>query len=174
MRSKKMSKKFQPLSKILLSLLIITGFALGNEHEGWHEFDNGLSISAEETKPVFIDFYTDWCHWCKVLDEKTFSDTEVKNYMDEHFVKIKVNAEDQTDEQTFNGHTMNSAQLARAFGVTGYPALAFLDKNQNLITLVPGFLPPEKFIHVLKYMKEECYAQKVTFEEYLEKGCNKQ
>lgn len=163
------------LNKILKTFflfLVVFSFAMAGElGEGWYEFDQGLSVADEESKPVLIDFYTEWCHWCKVLDQKTFADETVKNYMDENFIRIKVHAEETSDEQTYLGKTYNSAELARAFNVTGYPALAFLDKDQNLVTLLPGFLPPEKFINVLKYMKKECYTQNISFEQYLENGC---
>lgn len=159
------------ISSMVLVVVVIFSFGFAGEVEGWYEFDEGMTHSVKESKPVFIDFYTDWCHWCKVLDEKTFSDVDVQKYMEENFVKIKVNAEDRRDEQTYNGITMSSAELAKAFGVTGYPALAFLDKEQKLVTLVPGFLPPERFIHVLKYMKEECYTKDVSFEDFMKKGC---
>ncbi|MBN2281335.1 MAG: thioredoxin fold domain-containing protein [Candidatus Marinimicrobia bacterium] len=161
----------QFFSVLMLTFLWVT-FAFATEHEGWFEFDRGLELSSDQSKPVLIDFYTDWCHWCKVLDEKTFSDPVVKKYMDTHFIRIKVHAETNDDEQTYKGQTFTSAQLARAFRVTGYPALAFLDKNQEIVTLVPGFLPPEKFINVLKYIKEECYTTGISFQDYLDKGCN--
>lgn len=157
---------------MIVVLFLLSSVVIANQQDGWYEFDKGLQASVDESKPVLIDFYTEWCHWCKVLDEKTFADETVKNYMDEHFIRIKVHAEEQNDEQTYMGTTYTSAELARAFRVTGYPALAFLDKNQEIVTLVPGFLPPEKFINVLKYIKEECYTQDISFEEYLENGCN--
>lgn len=157
---------------MIVVLFLLSTVLMANQQEGWYEFDKGLQASANESKPVLIDFYTEWCHWCKVLDEKTFADETVKKYMDDHFVRIKVHAEEQNDEQTYQGNTYTSAELARAFRVTGYPALAFLDKNQEIVTLIPGYLPPEKFINVLKYIKEECYTQDISFEQYLENGCN--
>ena len=157
----------------IISLLLLINFSFGEEHKGWYEFDNGLEASVKESKPVLIDFYTDWCHWCKVLDKKTFSDKSVLEYMDTNFIRIKVDAEETKDEQSYDGKTMSSSKLAKVFGVTGYPALAFLDKDQKLITIVPGFLPPEKFINVLKYIKEECYTKDVSFEEYMMTGCEK-
>ena len=33
--------------------------------------DDALKLSKESNKPIMIDFYTDWCGWCKVLDEKS-------------------------------------------------------------------------------------------------------
>ncbi len=166
-----MFDKSLKMLQLIFLLTLLFNITIANEHEGWQEFDNGIKLSEEQSKPVLIDFYTSWCHWCKVLDQKTFSDAEVLKYMDEHFIKIKVNAEDRSDEQTYEGQTYSSAQLAKSFRVTGYPALAFLDKNQKIVTLVPGFLPPEKFINVLKYMKEECYTKDVSFEDFMKNGC---
>ncbi len=156
----------------LLLLLILATFGFSTEHEGWFEFNQGIEASADQSKPVLIDFYTDWCHWCKVLDEKTFSDATVQKYMDDNFIRIKVHAETTDDVQSYQGQNYTSAQLARAFKVTGYPALAFLDKNQEIVTLIPGFLPPEKFINVLRFIKDECYATGITFDEFLKNGCN--
>ena len=166
-----MSKKIMKIIPLIFLTIFLSNITAVAEDKGWEEFDAGLAKSAKESKPVLIDFYTDWCHWCKVMDEKTFENDEVKTYLDKYFVKIKVNAEERRDKQTYEGKTYNSVKLARTFGVTGYPALAFLDKNQKLITLVPGFLPPEKFINVLKYMKDECYTKDVSFEDFMKNGC---
>ena len=52
----------------------------------WLSFTEGIELAEQEKKPVVIDFYTSWCRWCKVMDEKTFSDPEVQSYLAEYFV----------------------------------------------------------------------------------------
>ena len=51
------------------------------------------AAAQEQNKPIFIDFSTDWCGWCKVMDNKTFSDPEVIKFMNDNFICLKVDAE---------------------------------------------------------------------------------
>ncbi|MCF7886147.1 MAG: thioredoxin fold domain-containing protein [Candidatus Marinimicrobia bacterium] len=165
--------KIQKLS--LLALILVFSFLIAKESESnWFKFDNGVAQSNKTEKPVLIDFYTDWCHWCDVMDEKTFSNPEVEEYLDNNFVKIRVNAEDKNTSHSFQGNNYNSVELARAFNVTGYPSIAFLDNNQQVITVIPGYIPADKFIKVLEYIEQECYKKQVSFEEYLNKGCEEE
>jgi thioredoxin-related protein len=135
----------------------------------WLSFGAGIELAGREKKPVVIDFYTSWCRWCKVMDEKTFSDPEVESYLAEHFVSIRINAESRTERFKFKGREYTPVELTRAFGVRGFPSLAYLDRGGELITVVPGFVPKETFLPFLHYIQKECYKQQMTFEEFLAK-----
>lgn len=140
--------------------------ALENE---WLSFGEGIELAEKEKKPIVIDFYTSWCRWCKVMDEKTFSDSEVQSYLAEHFVSIRINAESRSDRFSFKGKQYSAVELTRSFGVKGFPSLAYLDREGGLITIVPGFVPKETFLPFLHYIQKECYKQQMTFEEFLKK-----
>ncbi|MCX6359301.1 MAG: thioredoxin family protein, partial [Armatimonadetes bacterium] len=43
-------------------------------------------------KLIMVDFYTDWCTFCKVLDRDVFTDPEVVA-ASRKFVNVKLNAE---------------------------------------------------------------------------------
>ena len=58
-----------------------------------NDWEAARKLSQETNKPLFVDFYTDWSSWCKVMDKKTFSDEAVANYMNENFVCLKIDAE---------------------------------------------------------------------------------
>jgi len=145
--------------------------AVGNV-KMWVQFDEGMKMVSKEKKPAVIDFYTSWCKWCKVMDEKTFSDPQVKSYLARNFVTIRLNAEDTRKMFEYEGKKMNSVQLTRHFGVRGYPSLAYLDNEGKLITVVPGYIPKDTFLPLLKYIKEECYKKQITFKEFLERKQN--
>jgi thioredoxin-related protein len=161
----------------LLAVSIILANGCGGEGPGrgptgenqWISFDKGLDLAQKEDKPVVIDFYTSWCKWCKVMDEKTFSAPEVSSYLAEHFVTIRINAESRSEKFSFKGEEYTPVQLTRAFGVRGFPSLAYLDSEGELITIVPGFVPKETFLPFLHYIKNECYRQQMSFKEFLEK-----
>lgn len=164
-------------SWLLVAVSIIMVCGCGKEQsEGvpsgentWLPFDQGIAQAAKEKKPVVIDFYTSWCRWCKVMDEKTFSDPEVKSYLAEHFVTIRLNAESRSERYSFKGSEYTPVQLTRTFGVRGFPSLAYLDRDGELITVVPGFVPKEMFLPFLHYIQKECYKQQMSFEEFLKR-----
>ena len=59
--------------------------------------------------------------------------------------------------------------IARRFGVRAFPSIAYLDTEGELITIVPGYIPPETFLPMLRYIKKECYKQRMSFEDFLKK-----
>ncbi len=136
-------------------------------HKEWYNFQEGLEIAKQENKHIVIDFYADWCKWCKVMDEKTFSVPEVENYLFENFVPIRVNTE-LNDEITFKGKTLSLRQLSGAFGVKGLPSLAFLTPEQEMITLIPGYIEKDQFMKILEYINKKCYTKQIPFETFLE------
>ena len=135
----------------------------------WVPFDVGMAFAEKTGRPVIIDFYTSWCRWCKVMDDKTFSDPEVKAYLSEHFVTIRLNAESRSERYSFRGKEYSPVELTRNFGVRGFPSLAYLDREGELITIVPGFVPKETFLPFLHYIRKECYKQQMSFDEFLKK-----
>jgi thioredoxin-related protein len=135
----------------------------------WLPFNEGMALAAKENKHVVIDFYTTWCHWCKVMDRETFSNPEVKKYLAEHFITIRIDAESTKEKVSYKGEDLTPVTLARKFGVKGFPSLAYLDRDGELVTIVPGFVPAKTFLPLLRYMQKECYKQQMTFEEFMKK-----
>jgi len=135
----------------------------------WLPFNEGMALAAKEKKHVVIDFYTSWCHWCKVMDRETFSDPKVKSYLADNFVTIRINADSRNERLIYRGEEYTPITLTRSFGVRGFPSLAYLDREGELITIVPGFVRAATFLPFLQYVQKECYKQRMTFEEYMRK-----
>ena len=56
----------------------------------WSE---ALELAKASGKPIFLDAYTDWCGWCKVMDRETFSNAKVAEVMNASFVCVKMEME---------------------------------------------------------------------------------
>ncbi len=50
-----------------------------------------------EDKPIFLSIGYATCHWCHVMEKESFEDSEVAEYLNEHFVSIKVDREERPE-----------------------------------------------------------------------------
>ena len=132
----------------------------------WYTFEEAIELNKTNPKKIFIDVYTDWCSWCKVMDNKTFSHPEIANYLNTYFYPVKFNAES-TKPVIFQGKEfVNSQQgrrstheLAAALlqGKMSYPSVAYMDEQNRLLTAVPGYYPAAQIEPMLKYFGGDHY-----------------
>ena len=136
----------------------------------WMSFDTGMQLAGDMGKPVVIDFYTSWCRWCRVMDKETFKDEKVASYLNEHFISIKLNAEQTVGSLEYGGRSYTPAQLARTFKVSAYPSVAYLDNKGGLIFVDRGFKKPGEFMVNLRYVTSGCYAKGVSIDQFRKNG----
>jgi thioredoxin-related protein len=159
-------------NKILSAFILLGLFSLGlseNTDGGdvdWKEFNRGVELAKKDKKYIIIDFYTDWCGWCKKMDNLTYSDHDVQRLLSAHYISIKVNAEDEKQSLVFDGKTFTYPEFTQYLGINGFPTTVFLDPDGKAITKVPGFIEKEKMSKILKYFSSESY-KKQTFDEYI-------
>lgn len=138
-------------------------------HEGavkWMTFEQAIEKSKTEKRNIFIDVYTDWCGWCKVMDKNTFSEVQVAKILNEKFYPVKFDAE-QTADVVFNGNTFKFVpsgnkgyhQLAAALmnNQMSYPTVVFLDEEFRMIQPLPGYQKPEEFHKIIQFIGEGHY-----------------
>lgn len=114
----------------------------------WIKYSNQTAQQLlEDGKPVFMDFYADWCAPCKQLDRETFSDPQVVE-MAKSFTMIKVDCT-APDAQT--------KQFMQSFKVTGMPTLVFLSKSGKELAGLReiGFINATKFLESMKTAASE-------------------
>ena len=121
-----------------------------------------MALARAENKFALVDFWTAWCHWCKVMDKDTYSDPSVKRKLAESFVAIKVNAE--SDAAQGEG-APTGREIASQYQVSSYPTTWFLDAEGQKIAPLPGFMPPSDFGVVLDFIATGAY-QTQKFQEY--------
>ena len=135
----------------------------------WTTIDQSLANTKSAGKKfILVDLYTDWCGWCKKMDENTFQDAGVVSALNEGFTAVKFNAETPSPV-TFNGKSYNFAKtgarganqlaldLGSVGGKLGYPTLIILDENGNKLQAFPGFKDVETLGMILKFYKSGSY-----------------
>jgi thioredoxin-related protein len=136
----------------------------------WHSFNEGFKKAQAEKKPMVVDFFTSWCHWCKVMDQKTFADSAVDVYLKKSYVCVRINAEDTKEKINYQGKTFTPVEFTAATGVSGFPSLAFFEKEQQLVTIIPGYVEADMFLKILEYMNHEYYKNQIKLDDYIKQG----
>ncbi|MEL6389211.1 MAG: thioredoxin fold domain-containing protein [Bacteroidota bacterium] len=126
----------------------------------WYKIEDLETMENIADRTVLVDMYTSWCGWCKKMDKNTFTDPNVVDYLNEHFVLVKFNAE-RKDPVTWKGETYETVRMGRRGtnglavklldGRLGYPSLVYLDgSNLEKITKVPGYKTPDQLLNDLR------------------------
>jgi len=64
----------------------------------WYPWgEAALAKARGEDKPIFLSIGYAACHWCHVMAHESFEDQETAEYMNRHFVNIKVDREERPD-----------------------------------------------------------------------------
>ena len=164
---------------ILILLLFFSWSATSSAQDGieWISIEEAevLVKTADNPKKIFIDVYTDWCGWCKKMDQVTFNNPEVSDYMNANFYMVKFNAESK-DDVFVKGTTFSFVpsgrrgyhELAVALtqGKLSYPTVVFLDPELNMITPLPGFRTAQPFLQVAKFIGDNVY-QHTSWDDYI-------
>jgi len=141
----------------------------------WHSFAEAYKLNKKKPKKMFVDVYTDWCGWCKKMDKETFQDPETAKYMQKHFYCVKLDAETKDtiviDSVKFvnknpkgrGGNNQLAVELLR--GKMSYPSYVFINEQNQVLTVVPGYMDVKNFTPVLHYFGEDAYKD-IKWDEY--------
>src|SRR5882724_9704259 len=64
----------------------------------WYPWsDEAFQKAHEENKPVFLSIGYSTCHWCHVMERESFENDSTAQYLNEHFISIKLDREERPD-----------------------------------------------------------------------------
>lgn len=119
-------------------------------------YAEGVAAAKAEGKLVFIDIYTTWCGPCALMATNVFPQQDVGDYFNEKFVCLKIDAE-----------KGDGVELAKRFGVTGYPTFVVLDADGNVLgSRIGAILDGQEFVAAIDRIADPAKSPERLKERY--------
>jgi thioredoxin-related protein len=118
------------------------------------------------TRKVYVFFYADWCAVCHEMEEKTFQNQELVDYLTKNFWCVKFNTELQ-DTVQFSGKKYGAARqngwdcngFAKAYlgEKLAFPSNLLLDERGNKMATLAGYQTYFQLMTLVTYFNEGFY-----------------
>ncbi len=88
----------------------------------WHAWGpEAFALARSTDRPILLSLSAVWCHWCHVMDETSYSDSEVIATVARDFVPIRVDNDERPD-------------INARYNMGGWPTTAFLAPDGTILT----------------------------------------
>ena len=138
-----------------------------NPIDWWPWCDEALDTALGENKPIFLSIGYSSCHWCTVMEGEAFSDSAIAQYMNSHFLPIKVDREERPDIDSIY---MQALQMMTGQG--GWPLNVFLTPDERVPFYGGTYFPVEPrygrpgFLEVLQAIRRFYDTEKGKLETF--------
>jgi thiol-disulfide isomerase/thioredoxin len=103
----------------------------------WYStLEEATSAAVQANKPMFLDFWADWCAPCKQMEKDLYGNEAFAKAAD-RFVLLRINFDKKT-------------ALARRYNVEGLPTVVFTDSYGSELIRHRGFLDVKPFVQLMQ------------------------
>lgn len=115
----------------------------------WYPWGKEAFQAAQsQSKPIFLSIGYSTCHWCHVMAHQSFENQEVADFLNEHFISIKLDREERPDVDDIY---MSAVHAMGQRG--GWPLSIFL--TPDLKPFYGGtYWPREQFLYLLQQLND--------------------
>ncbi len=138
----------------IVAIFLISISAFSQEKIQWLGVEKAFENHSKQPRFMFIDLYTDWCGWCKVMDRSTFVEDTVAKFFKNRYYNVKFNAES-TDTLRILGnqfkfveeYRMNELALSLFNGQSAsFPSFVVLGPGLEYLSIIQGYQKSDEFI----------------------------
>lgn len=109
-------------------------------------YNTALEKAIKENKTIMIDFYTDWCTICKIMETNVYLDKEIASNINYNFVPLKINAED---------NDKYIKLLTNQYNISAFPTTVFINTNSFIIKKILGYIDTNDLLEEIKNIEEK-------------------
>ncbi len=108
----------------------------------WYStLEEGSAAAIKVNKPMFLDFWADWCTACKVMEKDLYGDQAFARVAD-RFVLVRIDFDKKT-------------ALARRYNVEALPTVVFTDSYGGEFIRHRGFLDAKPFLELMRALPSD-------------------
>ena len=112
----------------LFSCVLMAGTA--DAQTPWNQSAAKAFQDAQTTgRPVVVFVGTNWCHFCELMQNKTWSDPTIDQTVQRNFITLKLDGD-------------RDQAIVQELGLQGYPATIVYTPGGQRIAKKEGFMPP--------------------------------
>ncbi|GCD79842.1 DUF255 domain-containing protein [Schleiferia thermophila] len=133
--------------RITALMILVIAFSISSKGQQiekikWEPFNVAtLNKAKEKNKYILLHLAANWCHWCHVMEEKTYQHPEVINYLNKHFIVCYEDHDKRPD-------------LANRYREYGWPATIIFNSDAQEVFKEAGYIEAYEFLSILKDIKE--------------------
>ncbi len=116
--------------------------AQANSFDWIHDYEMALEKSQAQSKPIFAYLETDWCTYCREMEQTTLIDQQLIEDMGSKYVWLKLNAE--RDEE--------GIMLRDRFGINSFPGMLILTSKGEEVDRLTGYLSSQEFRQKVEWL----------------------
>ena len=156
----------------------------GLYHEPWFvdsflELAEDLDDAAKRGKRFALMWELRGCPYCRETHLVNFARPDIAEFVRSNFDIVQLNILGAREVTDFDGSKLYEKQFAARYGVRFTPTIQFFppgvaglkDKEpaKREVTRIAGYLRPDDFLAMFRYVREEAYATR-PFRDYLRQG----
>jgi len=119
---------------VAVSAVAVSAFAFGANPPGFiDDYDVAIKRAAAENKTILAVFSgSDWCYWCKMLDQQFLSKQEFTDAVTNDLVCLYIDSPKDKSLISEKAREQNP-KLVKKYGIKGYPSVMFIDSKGEKI-----------------------------------------
>lgn len=115
--------------------------------------EEAFAEAQAQNKPILLAITAVWCRWCHAMDEQTYGNEAIAQYIEEHFLPIRVDSDKRPD-------------VNARYAMGGWPTTCVLTPEGDLIW-GHTFVPPDGMAQLLPQVLNAFHNDKQNLETHI-------